>query len=568
MQRNLSTSSTTTSPRSDTPLSDPDYSPDIVIIGAGFAGCYALHTLRAAGFSAKVLEAGSNLGGTWHWNSYPGARVDSEWPVYALNIGRIYRQWRWSERYPGHEEIKRYFAFVGAELDLYRDCLFGQTVVEARWEEEEQHQHQGTTGGGKWLVRTDQGLVLKASYVLACTGFAAKRYFPDWKGLDDFKGEMHHSSFWPEAGVHVKGKKVAVVGTGATGVQIIQEWAREVGHEGSLTVFQRTPQLGFPMQQKKITEQEHKDMMERMAEIMETSRRTSGGFAFDSEKTLKTFDHNDEQREQYYESLWTQGGFRFHGMNYSDMLKDDKANDEAYKFWAKKVRARIRDPRKRDLLAPLEKPHLLGGKRPSMEQWYYDVFEQANVDIVDLRTNPIQRVVAEGIQTADGVVHHFDTIALATGFDTVTGGLNAINIQGTQGLLRDKWAKGVWTHLGMTVSSFPNFFMLYGPQAPTAFANGPSAVEPQAEWIVAVLQDMRRQGKHRIEAVAEAEKAWKELVMSSSAETLRHDVPSGWNGGNVPGKVREPLSYAGGLTDYRKRIDEVRQQGMKGFVVT
>jgi cation diffusion facilitator CzcD-associated flavoprotein CzcO len=319
--------------------------------------------------------------------------------------------------------------------------------------------------------------------------------------------------------------------------------------------------------------------------VMETSRWTNAGFAFDSEKVLKTFDHSDEEREKFFESLWEQvsrllllvywaslivrqGGFRFHGMNYCDILKDERANDEAYNFWARKVRARIQDPRKRDLLAPLKKPHLLGGKRASMEQWYYDIFDQPNVDIVDVKTHPVVDVVPEGIRTADGVVHELDIIALATGFDTVTGGLKAIKIQGTKGLLQDKWEKGIWTHLGMTVSSFPNFFMVYGPQAPTAYVNGPSAVEPQADWIVKVLEMMREKGKQRIEATDEAEQAWKELVMHFSSLSLRHHVPSGWNGGNIPGKVQEPLSFAGGLPDYRRRIDEEREHGMRGFVMS
>lgn len=264
-----------------------------------------------------------------------------------------------------------------------------------------------------------------------------------------------------------------------------------------------------------------------------------------------------------------QGGFRFHGMTYSDVLTDERANDEAYKFWARKVRERIRDPRKRDLLAPLQKPHVLGGKRPCMEQWYYDIFDQANVDIVDVKETPIQEVVPEGIQTEDGIVHELDIICLATGFDSVTGGLNAMNIRGRNGLLlREKWEKGIWTHLGMTMASFPNLFTIYGPQAPTSFANGPSAVEPQADWIIQVLQDMRREGKQRIEATEEAERRWKELVIHFSAITLRHKVPSGWNGGNIPGKVQEPLSFAGGLPDYRNRIDEERKGGMKGFVMS
>jgi cation diffusion facilitator CzcD-associated flavoprotein CzcO len=263
-----------------------------------------------------------------------------------------------------------------------------------------------------------------------------------------------------------------------------------------------------------------------------------------------------------------QGGFRFHGMNYNDMLKDHAANDEAYKFWAKKVRARIKDKRKRDLLAPLTKPHVLGGKRPSMEQWYYDIFDQPNVDIVDVKRTSIQDVVPEGIRTADGTIHKFDTIALATGFDSVTGGLNAINICGTKGLLRDKWASGILTHLGMAMSSFPNFFMIYGPQAPTAFANGPSAVEPQADWIIAVLEDMRRDGKERVEATPDAEQEWKDLVIKFSEKSLRHYVPNSWNGGNIPGKIQEPLSFAGGIPYYRARIDEVRNSGMTGFEIS
>lgn len=296
MQRSLFTQPPSTFTRSDSPQSSPDQTLDVLIIGAGFAGCYTLHHLRLAGFSAKVVEAGSDLGGVWHWNSYPGARVDTQWPVYALNIPEIYQDWTWSEHYPGHAEIKRYFQFVGEKLDLYRDVEFGQTVVECEWDE----------GMKAWKVRTEAGLVVHAKYVIACTGFAAKRYFPDWPGLETFTGEMHHSSFWPQEGVDVRGKSVAVVGTGATGVQIIQEWAKEVGEEGSLTVFQRTPQLGFPMQQKKITEDEDTEMKKSMAEVLEISRRTNAGFAFDSQKDLNTFDHSAEEREAFFEDLWMQ----------------------------------------------------------------------------------------------------------------------------------------------------------------------------------------------------------------------------------------------------------------------
>ncbi|KAH8722959.1 hypothetical protein GQ44DRAFT_686050 [Phaeosphaeriaceae sp. PMI808] len=543
--------------RSDTPQSEPDHELDVLVIGAGFAGCYTLHKLRLAGFNSKILEAGTDLGGVWHFNSYPGARVDSQWPIYALSIPEIYENWTWTEHYPGHDEIKRYFQFMGEKLDLYRDVCFKQTVVSADWD-------QGMRG---WKVKTDAGMLVHARHVITCTGFAAKRYFPDWKGLDSFKGEMHHTSFWPQEGVDVRGKKVGVVGTGATGVQVIQEWAKEIGEEGSLKVFQRTPQMAFPMRQKKISKEENEAMSANIAAIMKMSRRTNAGFGFEAEKVLKTFDHSAEERERFYENLWSQGGFRFHGMNYSDVLKDENANEEAYRFWVDRVRARIQDPRKRDLLAPLTKPHFIGAKRPSMEQWYYDIFDQPNVDIVDIRQNYIQDVVPEGIRTADGIIHDLDIIALATGFDSVTGGLKDMKIRGTQGLLTDKWEKSLWTYLGMNVSLFPNFFMVYGPQAPTAHANGPSAIEPQVDWILGVLIDMREKGKETIEAMPEAEREWKELVAHFSKLTLRYQVPSSFDGGNIPGKVREPLSYAGGLADYCDRIDEVQRDGMRGYTI-
>ena len=280
--------------RADTPHSYPDLHLDALVIGAGFAGCYTLYKLRKAGFTAKVVEAGSDLGGVWHWNSYPGARVDSPWPVYALSIPEVYENWTWSEHYPGHAEIKRYFRFVGARLDLYPDVLLNETVMTAEWNEVAR----------EWEVRTAAGLRIHARFLIACTGFAAQRYFPDWKGLDTFTGEMHHSSFWPQDGVNVEGRKVAVVGVGATGVQIIQEWAKEIGKKGSLTVFQRTPQLAFPMVQKPVTRGENEEMKAHLNEHFQARLRTHAGFLYDSVKDLKTFDHSAEEREKYYTDLW------------------------------------------------------------------------------------------------------------------------------------------------------------------------------------------------------------------------------------------------------------------------
>jgi cation diffusion facilitator CzcD-associated flavoprotein CzcO len=282
--------------RVDSPYCEPDLDIDVLCIGAGFAGCYLLHTLRKAGFNTKIVEAGSDFGGVWHWNSYPGARVDSQWPIYALGIPEVYENWTWSEHYPGHEELKRYFRFVGEKLDLRKDTEFGRKVVSAEWIED------GTMKG--WSVRCENGFLIHCKYLIAGIGFAAKRYFPPWPGLDSFRGVMHHSSFWPQEGVDVHGKKVAVIGTGATGVQIIQEWASEIGEDGSLMAFQRTPNTCCPMRQKKISKEEEEEMKPRLAEVFKERLTHQAGFLYSEREELKMSDHSDEEREKFFEELW------------------------------------------------------------------------------------------------------------------------------------------------------------------------------------------------------------------------------------------------------------------------
>ncbi|ORY17510.1 hypothetical protein BCR34DRAFT_621925 [Clohesyomyces aquaticus] len=517
------------SQRADSPHSSPEFVVDVLVIGAGLAGCYRLHTLRRAGFSVKVVEAGSDLGGIWHWNCYPGA-----------GLPEVYEGWTWSEHYPGHEELQQYFGYMDEKLDLKKDVEFNRKVTSADWDEP----------GKTWKVRCNDGFSVQAKFLVAAIGFASKRYFPPRKGLDSFKGTIHHSSFWPKEGIDVRGKRVAVVGTGATRIQIAQECAREVGDEGSLTVFQRTPNLCCPMRQKKVTKEEDEKMKQELGEVFKTRLRFNTGFMYGSRKEIK-------------------GGFRFMANSYGDMVLSEEANMEAYKFWARKTRARIQDPRKRDILAPLKPPHPFGAKRLSLEQDFYEQFNRPYINVINVKANPIDDVVPEGIRTADGVVHEFDIIALATGFDSITGGLKDIDIKGSNGeLLREKWDKGTWTYLGMTTSSFPNFFFLYGPQGPTAFSNGPSCVESQADWLLEVLQYMKEEGKEKRDATTEAEKEWKQLVHDFSARTLRHHTDSWYNGYNIPGKPRAPLNYAGGLPDYMRRLREVREKGMKGFEVS
>jgi cation diffusion facilitator CzcD-associated flavoprotein CzcO len=306
----------------------------------------------------------------------------------------------------------------------------------------------------KWIVKTEDGRTARAKYLLLATGFAAKRHFPDWKGLDSFQGEMHHSSFWPEKGVDVKGKRVAVVGTGSTGVQLAQETSKDAA---SVTVFQRTPNLALPMRQAKLTKEEQiKQRKEpNYADVYKNRMTTFAGFQYDFVER-NTFDETPEQREKFYEVLWEHGGFEFWLANYKDLLFDKEANDQAYQFWVKKTRGRISDPAKRDILAPLEAPHAWGTKRPSLEQNYYEQLDKPENEVVDVNKTPIEEVTKKGIRTADGKLREFDVIALATGFDAVTGGMKAMGLKDVDGVdLAQRWKTGTWSYLGMTCNGFP-----------------------------------------------------------------------------------------------------------------
>lgn len=376
---------------------------------------------------------------------------------------------------------------------------------------------------------------------------------------------MLHSSFWPSEGVDVRGKKAAVVGTGATGIQIAQTIARDAGE---LTVFQRTPNLCCPMRQASIEPEQAKKDIETLQDRMDNRLKFHAGFEYQSQ-VFDTFSHTPEEREAHFEQLWEIGGFRMLANNYSDMMSNVKSNREAYNFWCKKTRARITDPEKRDILAPLEPPHPFGGKRLSLEQDFYEQMNKPNVHIVNIKKNPVAKIVPEGIVTSDGKLHELDIIALATGFDSFTGGLKDINPVGVDGVsLCDKWDKGTFTYLGLSVHGFPNMFFLYGPHAPTAYSNGPSCTEPQGDWVVEVLKSMRDKGLTRIDASKEAELEWKRNVVELHKKTLRDTVDSWYMGTNIPGKVREPLNYAGGIPTYVKTIREVLDNGYEGFVVS
>ncbi|KAF5313804.1 hypothetical protein D9758_017918 [Tetrapyrgos nigripes] len=502
---------------------------DVLIVGAGFGGVYSLIQLRKLGLNAKIFEAGKDFGGIWYWNCYPGARVDSDLPIYQLSSPEIYKDWNFKEKFPDWKELRNYFHYVDEKAGLRKDVYFESFVEEAVWDENE----------NKWIVKTKDGKTAKATFLFLNTGIGSSYYVPDIKGLDSFKGTVHHTARWPQEGVDFKGKKVGVVGTGATGVQVIQEVAPDAEH---LTVFQRTPNLALPMVQSKVSPHLQKQNQDLYPTLFKKCRETFGGFTYDLIYDKKTLEATPEERRHHYEATWTEGGFRFWIANYADMFSDKAANDEAYAFWREKVSARIKDPVVREKLAPTVAPHPFGVKRPSLEQRYYEVFNQPNVTLVDVNESPIEEVTSKGVKTKDGKEYELDILVLATGFDMVTGGITAINIVGKDGVpIAAKWSnEGVHTYLGMTVANYPNLFISYGPQGPTAFCNGPSCLEMQGEWIINCIKHMQDKGYTRVEADREAEKAWRDLVLDIHNKTLFPLAKSWYTGANIPGKRIEP----------------------------
>ncbi|OXA45122.1 baeyer-Villiger monooxygenase [Folsomia candida] len=524
---------------------------DGVIIGAGFSGLYTLWKLREVGFSVKILELGSAIGGTWYHNRYPGARVDSGIPIYQLSIEKAWSNFEWSEKFPGREEILRYFEHLDKTLDLRKDIEFNTRVVSATFDESLH----------LWEVKTLSGRSMLTRHLILCVGSCSKKYIPEFSGLNKFRGQLYHSADWPEENVPLRGKHVAVVGTGASGVQIIQEIGPIVDH---LTVYQRTPNLALPLRQTKSRDVPFAQRSQ-YKEAFAKTRTTFGGMDFDF--APKTFsDSTPQQRKSLYESTWAIGGFNFALANYAEIYFDQSANNAVYAFWRDKVRQRVKNEATRDLLAPLVQPHPFGTKRPSLEQSYYEVFNQNNVDLINVKESPILEIIPTGIKTADGRHVEVDVIILATGFDTNTGGILNISIKNGGGTsIAEKWGQRTSTFLGITVSGFPNMFLLYGPQAPTAFSNGPTCIEIQADWMIDLMVDMRSKKRARVEADKQAEDVWVAMVRHVWEISLFRKAESWYQGANIPGKRREPLNFAGGIPAYRKTLNECRDEGYRGL---
>jgi cation diffusion facilitator CzcD-associated flavoprotein CzcO len=527
---------------------------DVVIIGAGFAGLYALHRARdVLGLAAVVIEAGDGVGGTWYWNRYPGARCDSESWYYCYSFcPDLLREWRWSSRYPEQPEILRYLEHVADRFDLRRDIRFGERVVNARFDEADL----------RWTVTTSSGAQVRTQFVISAVGCLSATNLPSITGLDDFGGERHHTARWPHEGVDFAGRRVGLIGTGSTGIQATPVIAEAAEH---LTVFQRTANYSVPARNRPLEDADIDAIRAEYESIWARARQSFAGFPYEM-SDRSALEVPDDERRAVFESLWDEGGFRFLWGSFYDLLLDERANATAVRFIAEKIRATVDDPAVAETLVPKDHPY--GSKRPPIDTGYYETFNRDNVTLVDLRRTPLERVTPAGVlTTADH--HDLDVLVFATGFDAVTGAITAIDIRGRGGVsIADHWADGPRTYLGLQTAGFPNLFLVTGPQSPSVLANMPVAIEQHIEWITDCINDLRQRGDAAIEATDTAEAEWVAHAASLADGTLFARARSWYLGANVPGKQRVFLPYVGGMPGYRARCDAVRAAGYPGFTVT
>ena len=465
-----------------------------------------MYKFRKLGFTPKLIEAGSYFGGTWHWNRYPGARVDSEFPTYQLSMPECYKTWDFSERFPDHHELREYFKHVDKTLSLSKDCYFNTIVTECRYEND------------RWNLQLHNGGSASCKYLMLCTGSSYKKHYPDFKDMDEYRGQLVHSAIFPEGGLDLKGKSVALVGNGATGVQILQEIAKE---ECEVTAYIRTPNIALPMVQRRLTLAEQHSYKSFYDMVFESAKQTRSGFPVNT-VSQGFWDVSEEERLKHWEDIWQRGGFAFLLSNYRDFLTDKKANKLLYEFWAEKTRQRIKSPVKRDIVCPIEQPHYFGTKRPCLEQDYYESLDRNNVTLIDLKKNPISHFTETGIVT-EGLsgVRNYDIVILATGYDSLTGSLMDLNMYDKNGKkLQDKWDEGIYTYLGLMIDGMPNAFMVYSPQAPTSLSNGPPIIEIQVDWAADAVKKMRDEGIVYIDPVWEESNKWRQGIQDMNDMTL------------------------------------------------
>ena len=528
---------------------------DAIIIGAGVCGIYQAYKLQKMGKRFLVLEQGADVGGTWYWNRYPGCRFDSESETYGYSFSKeILNEWDWTEHFSPREETEKYLQFVVSKFNLRQYMMFGRRLVSAIW-------NPDFSG---WELTTDAGDTFTTRFLLTAIGLLSSPTLPRYKGVENFKSLSFHTYNAPREPVDFAGKTVAVIGTGATGVQLISAIAKKVG---SLTIFQRRPNWCAPLHNSQITPKEMDEIKNRYEEIFSLCGKTPSGFYHDVDPR-KTFDVTPEDREAFWEKLYASPGFGVWLGNFKDMLVNSEANTEFTKFVAQKIRQRVNDPSIAEKLIP--KDHGFGTRRVPMETGYYEVFNQDNVELIDIGENPIEYITESGVQTKDK--HHtFDIIIYATGFDAVTGAFDKINIVGeNEQTLRDKWADGPQTHFGLSVNGFPNMLTLAGPQSGSVATNFPRGIEEAVNWCSKMLEHLFDNEIQYFNPRKEAEIFWGDQVREMSERILFGKEQSWFTGynSNVERNYRHKcLIYAGGQIRFRKFLTDEVSNGYPGFIM-
>ena len=527
-------------------------SPDVVVVGAGFAGLYQLHRLRGLGLSARVFEAGGGIGGTWYWNRYPGARCDVESLEYSYSFSpELEQDWEWTERYPGQPEILRYAEHVADRFDLRRDVELDTRVTAAVWQE----------SLARWEVTTARGETVTARYCVFATGCLSKPKDLEIPGLDSFSGPIHSTARWPHAGVDFTGRRVAVIGTGSSGIQAVPVIA---GQAAELTVYQRTANYSLPAHNRPLDAETQRERKADYAAYREQARHSPAGLVGPL-PTENALDVTAAQRRRAFDRAWAAGSLGAMRRTYADLGLDIRANDMAAQFIRDRIRDTVTDPATAEALAPSDHP--FGTKRPCLDTGYYETFNSPHVHLVDLKKTPIERITERGVRTTAGEVE-VDDVVLATGFDAMTGALLSIDIRGRDGVaLSEAWADGPVTYLGLGVAGFPNLFTITGPGSPSVLSNMLVSIEQHVDWISGCLARLERDGMTTIEPTAQAQRDWVAHVVEVGEATLYPRARSWYLGANVPGKPRVFMPYIGGVGAYRAICDEVAADDYRGFTL-
>ena len=526
---------------------------DVVVVGAGFAGMYMLHRLRGQGFSVRVYEQGGDVGGTWYWNRYPGARCDVESMQYSYSFSEeLQQQWDWSERYAPQPEILKYANHVADRFDLRRDIQLDTRVDRAAFDE----------STNSWAVTSSDGKTVTARYVVLATGCLSNARMPDIKGLSGFDGNIYHTGNWPHQPIDFTGQRVGVIGTGSSAIQSVPIIAKQADR---LTVFQRTANFSIPARNAALTAEEREAFRQKYPEIRRFAREEARNGIYTEMPDKGALDDGDNERRSKYESRWSRGGLTFMSV-YNNLAIDKAANDTAADFVREKIAEIVRDPQTAKLLQPNNHP--IGSKRICIDSDYFATFNRPNVTLVDIRSNPIEQILPNAVR-AGGKDYEVDALVLATGFDAMTGSVAKIDIRGRDGqTLNQKWAEGPKTYLGLMSAGFPNLFIITGPGSPSVLSNMIVSIEQHVDWIADCVGWMRDRGLEVMEADKDAEEKWVAHVNEVAHTTLYPQANSWYMGANIPGKPQIFMPYIGGVGVYRQICKDVAATGYEGFAMT